>query len=42
MAAALVFQPTLARAEIITTEQLTAQHNTDAERARSPVLCRSR
>ena len=34
LAAALVIQPTLARAEIVTTEQLTAQHNTDAERAR--------
>jgi hypothetical protein len=34
MASALVFQPLLAKAEIITTEQITAQHNTDAERAK--------
>ena len=34
VAAAVLFQPILARAEIVSTEQLTAQHSTDAERAR--------
>jgi hypothetical protein len=34
LAATLACQPILARAEIISTEQLTAQHNTAAERAR--------
>jgi hypothetical protein len=34
IAAALCLQAPLARAGIVTTEQLTAQHNRDAERAR--------
>lgn len=32
--ATLCFQPSLARAEIVTTDQLTAQHNTEADRAK--------